>query len=182
MKRTRTTISVFLRIGLVVLLFALLAGVLALAFTYVGNGQRNFYVRYGNEKIISEKKGVELPKDSFSIFQCNTLTGQPIDYDVQIYLNVKNIDNFDFSVDDNRKNFRNDLTEYDCIKSFNVTKSDTHFVVFVPADLTLEKVIQAKYPDKVISGVPAVTLDAKDSFILTVTDGVEKLKTQIYFC
>ena len=59
MKRTRTTISVFLRIGLVVLLFALLAGVLALAFTYVGNGQRNFYVKYGKETIISEKKGVE---------------------------------------------------------------------------------------------------------------------------
>ncbi len=110
------------------------------------------------------------------------MTGQPIDYDVQIYLNVKNIDNFDFSVDDNRKNFRNDLTEYDCIKSFNVTKSDTYFVVFAPADLTLEKVIQAKYPDKAITGVPVVTLDAKDSFILTVTDGVEKLKTQIYFC
>lgn len=182
MKRTSTAISVFFRITLVILLFALLAGVLALAFTYVGNGQRNFYVKYGKETIISEKKGVELPKDRFSVFYCNTLTGQSIDYDVQIYLNVKNIENFDFSVGDNRKNFKSDLTEYDCIKSFNVTKSDTHFVVFVPADLTLEKIIQTKYPDKAISNIPAVPLNTKDSFILTVTDGVEKLKTQIYFC
>lgn len=182
MKRTSTAISVFVRISLIVLLFALLAGVLALTFTYVGNGQRNFYVKYGNETIISEKKGVELPKDSYSVFYCGTLTGQAIDYDVQVFLNIKNMDNFDFSVGDNRKNFKNDITEYDCSKLFSVTKSDNCFILFVPSDLTVKKVLQSKYPKNELTGIPAVKLNIKDSFILTVTDGVEKLKTQIYFC
>ena len=182
MKKTSTAISLFFRILLLILLFALLAGVLGLAITYIGNGQRNFYVKYGNETIISEKKGVELPKDSYTVFYCNTLTGQPIDYDLQVFLNVKGIENFDFSVDGNRKNFKSDLTEYDCAELFNVSKSETCFMFAVPNGLTLEKVIQAKYPDKAITGIPAVKLDTKDSFILTVTDGIEKLKTQIYFC
>ncbi len=182
MKRTNTAISVFVRICLAVLLFILLAGILALTFTYVGNGQRNFYVKYSNEVIISEKKGVELSKDSFSVFYCGTLTGQKIDYDVQVFLNVKNVENFDFSVDENRKNFKSDLTEYNCAELFNVAKFANCFILFIPNDLTVEKVIQSKYPEKKITGIPPVNLDMKDSFILTITDGVEKLKTQIYFC
>ena len=182
MKKTSAAVSVFVRVGLAVLLFALLAAVIAWLFTYVGNGQRNFYVKYGNETIISEKKDVELPKDSLNIFYCGTLTGQSISYDVQVFLNVKNIDNFDFSVDGNRKNFKSDLSEYDCAALFNVEKSDTCFTLSVPSELTVEKIIQTKYPEKEITDVPAVALDTKNSFILTVTDGVEKLKTQIYFC
>lgn len=182
MKRTSTTMSLFFRIFLFVLLFALLAGVLGFAITYIGNGQRNFYIVYDQENIISEKKSVELPKNSYSVFYCNTLTGQAIDYDVQIFLNVKNIDNFDYSVGDNRKNFKTDFVEYDCSELFNIYKSDNCFMFLVPTDLTLKKVIQSKYPEKTIRGVPVINLNTKDSFVLVVTDGVENLRTQIYFC
>ena len=59
MKKTSSAILIFLRLGLLILLFALLAAVVGLAYKFIGNGQRNFYVQYGNEVIASEKKDVE---------------------------------------------------------------------------------------------------------------------------
>lgn len=182
MEKSSNAISVFVRVGLAVLLLALLLGVLGIAFSFIGNGQRNFYVRYGNEVITGEKKGVEFEKQKCYVFTCGTLTGQTVSYDVQITLNVKNVENFDFSVDDKRKNFKSDLTEYDCSKLFDIAKTESCFYLSVPSDLTLQKIIQSKYPDKTITDVPDVDLQKENSFILTVTDGVEKSKTQIYFC
>jgi len=182
MKKTNTAISVFVRVGLLVLLLALLLGVLGMAYSYIGNGQRNFYVQYGNEIVASEKKNVEFEKGKVYVFTCGTLTGQTVSFDVRITLNVKNIENFDFSVDDNRKNFKNDFSEYDCSKLFNLSKTETCFYIYLPTDLTLQDIIQSKYPDKTITDVPNTNLQKENSFILTVTDGVEKAKTQIYFC
>lgn len=182
MGKSSKAISVFVRVGLLVLLLVLLLGVVGMAYSYIGNGQRNFYVQYGNEVITGEKKDVEFEKDNVYVFTCGTLTGQTVSFDVRITLNVKNVENFDFSVDDNRKNFKSDLAEYDCSKLFNLVKSETCFYLSVPFDLTLQAVIQSKYPDKTITDVPNTDMQKENSFILTVTDGVEKAKTQIYFC
>lgn len=177
MKTTKKIVSVFLYVILIVLLF----GMIGLMLKYVDNRQRDFYVKYGNETLVNEKTGIELPKNIYSVFYCNTLTGQSFDYDVQVFLNVKNFENFDFSVDNNRKNFKNDFTEYDCAELFSVSKFDTYFILFVPNGISVEKIIQLKYPGTKITDIPNINLDINDIFILTVMNNVEKLKTQIYF-
>ena len=178
MKKTSAAISVIVYIALL----AVVAGAIALAFAFVNNGQQNFYVQYGNEKIVNEKKDLILDKNVCYVFYCSTVTGQTVDYDVQIFLNVKNIDGFDFSVDGVRKSFRSDMAEYDCGTIFHVAKYDTHFVLSVPDALTLQRIIQTKYADKTVSDVPEHAAWENNSFILTVTDSIERTKTQIYFC
>lgn len=178
MKKTSTAISVIVYIALL----AVVAGAIAIAFAFVNNGQQNFYVQYGNQKILTEKKDVIFEKNVCYVFSCLTVTGQPVDYDVQIFLNVKTIAGFDFSVDGVRKNFRSDMAEYDCGELFHVVKSDTHFVLSVPDALTLQQIIQTKYADKTVSDVPEHTAWENNSFILTVTDSIERTRTQIYFC
>lgn len=182
MNKSKKAMSTFVGLGSLVLFFALLLGVFAIVFSYVNNGQRNFYVRYGNEILAKEKKGVELDKSTSYFFSCGTLTGQTVDYEVQVLINVKSVENFDFIVDGYKKNFRVDMADYDCSALFALTKYETCFFLTPPPEMTLQQFIQAKYPDKAIEGVPDVVLQDKDSFILTVVDGVEKTKTEIYFC
>lgn len=182
MNKSKKVISVFARLGVLVLFFALLLGVFGIAYSYLGNGQRNFYVRYGNETVASEIKGVELEKSVTHTFYCGTITGQTVAYEVEIFVNVKNIDNFDFSVGDNRKNFYTDISGYNCAALFNVMKYENNFFIIIPDEITLFEIVQAKYPEKTITGVPEINLQRENSFILTVTDGVEGSKTQIYFC
>lgn len=182
MNKSNKIVSTFVGLGLLVLFFALLLGVFAIAYSYVNNGQRNFYVQHGNEIVASETKGVRLERSATHVFNCGTLTGQAVAYDVELFVNVKNIDNFDFSVEDSRKNFYTDFSGYNCAAIFNLMKYENNFFIFVPNKVTLLEIVQAKYPDKTITDVPDIVLQKENSFILTVTDGVERTKTQIYFC
>lgn len=176
------TVSIFVRLILVILLIALLLGVVGMLYAFIGNGQRNFYVKFGDEILASEKKNVEFDKNKVYVFYCGTFSGHTVDYETQIFVNVQNIENFDFSVDGNRKNFKSDMTEYDCSGVFNLVKGETCFYLCVPNDLTLFDIVKSKYPDNELANIPNIPLKTANSFVLTVTDGVEKTKTEIYFC
>lgn len=168
-----------------VLIWVLAAAVLALGawgiYAFINNGQRNFYVKYGNEQIIGEKTGVELSAGAISVFYPGTITGQKAVYDVQITVNVKAVENFDFKVDGARKNFKNDIAEYDLSELFGVVKFEDCFTVNIPEKLTVNDILENRYSGKSLEGVPDTVLTAADSFILTVVDSVEKQATQIYF-
>lgn len=182
MEKSGKAVSTVIRLGAVVVLLILLIAVLIITYAYVGNGQQNFYVLYGNKAVASETKGVVFEKDITYVYNCGTVTGQAVAYDVRVYVNVNSVENFDFSVDDYKKNFKTDFAVYDCTKLFDIKKYDKYFSITVTREISLLELIQAKYPDKEIAGVPDMILQSENSFILTITDGAEGTKTQIYFC
>ncbi|MDE6201545.1 MAG: hypothetical protein K2M47_06700 [Clostridiales bacterium] len=182
MAKSSKTISTVISVVFVVLIVALLVGVIFTVRGVTENGQRNFYVQYGNEKVGALKKDIKLETGSAHVFYCGTVTGQSVDYDVEIYVNTDNFDNFDFEVDSRYKNFKKELSTYDCSALFGVVKNDTCFFVSMPSELTMYAIIQSKYDDSTVTGIPDCELSKPNSFILSITDRVEKTTTQIYFC
>lgn len=182
MAKHTSSFSVIVRFIVALIIVALILSAFAFAYKYLGNGQRNFYVARGGVSFGSDTKDAVYEKDVYTVFHCATLTGQKVSYDVQIFVNTKAIDNFDFTVNGSKKNFKVDFLSYNCGALFNLSKIDDLFVLCVPTYLTLFDVINARYSGSVIEGVPGVPLTDKNSFVLTVTDSVEKLKTEIYFC
>lgn len=180
---TKTNPAVIaVRVIVSVLFIGILAAIAVVAYGLINNGGRNFYVQYADKTFVDNTKNFELEKDTGHVFYCNTVTGQTVDYDVKVFLNMDNIDNFGFSLNDERINFKKDFTEYDLSEIFNVEKSVGCFFMSVPSELSLQDIVQSKYKETTIGGVPDIDLYKPDSFVLTVTDSVEKVPVQIYFC
>ncbi len=175
-------VVIAVRVIVSVLLISLLAAVVFMAYRLINNGGRNFYVQYADKTFVGDTKNFELEKDKGHVFYCDTVTGQTVDYDVNVFLNVNDMDNFGFSLNDERISFKKDFTEYDLSELFNVEKNATCFIIFVPSELSLQDIIQSKYKDETVGDVPDIDLHKSDSFVLTVTDSVEKMPVQIYFC
>ena len=163
------------------LVVVVLLGVFGLLYSFVGNGQRNFYVRYGNTPIPARADNYEFEKNAYTVIECGTLTGQKVEYSVTVTFDTK--DNFEtaFNLNDNPTNYKYELYGYDCTELFNVAIYDDCFMFYIPQDLTVAKILQHRYPDDTITGVTEVDLWVKDYFVLTVTDKVECKSTVISF-
>lgn len=176
--RTTDNVSKLISVVVIVLLFVAVFGFI---FAFINNGQRNFCVTYGNEYIVGERKGFELPRDEYAVFHIGTITGQKVVYDATVTLLTDNIDDFEFAVDGEILSFREEFKDYNCDEFLHLSKTDSTIFIYVPSDLTFEKIVRAKYPGKDVAGVSEPVAD-KDIFALTITDSVEHTKTVIRFC
>lgn len=52
------------------LVVVVLLGVFGLLYSFVGNGQRNFYVRYGNTPIPARADNYEFEKNAYTVIEC----------------------------------------------------------------------------------------------------------------
>ena len=59
----------FIQVAVYILLVAGVAAVVFYIYSFVKNGQQDFYVQYGAERISGETN-VELKKDAYSMFSC----------------------------------------------------------------------------------------------------------------
>ncbi|MDE6472077.1 MAG: hypothetical protein K2L52_03535 [Clostridia bacterium] len=164
-----------------VLVAIVLLGVVGMLYSFIGNGQRNFYIRYGSEVMPTSTDNLAFEKDACNVIYCGTLTGQKVEYTVTIALDTSNMSNTSFKLNDSSADFKYDLYGYDCTALFNVEVFDDYFVFFIPKDLTLTKILQNKYSQDTITDVVDVDLWEKDYFVLTVTDKVERSSTVIRF-
>lgn len=171
----------FSKIITYVLIVAVLLGVFGLLYAFIGNGQRNFYVQYGNTSVPPRADNYVFEKNAYTMVYCGTLTGKKVEYSVAITFNTHNISDTSYSLDGKSMNYKYDLYGYDCTELFNVTVADDYFTFYVPQDLTIAEILQTKYPENKISDVTEIDLWAKDYFVLTVTDKVEHRSTAISF-
>lgn len=164
-----------------VLVVVVLAGAIGLLYAFIGNGQRNFYVKYGNTTVPVRADNYVFEKNATTVIQCGTVTGQKVGYDVKVTFNSKDIPNTAFDLNGTPADFKYELYGYDCTALFDVKTYDDYFTLYVPQDLTLTDILQSKYPNDGITNVTETDLWAKDYFTISVTDKVELRTVTISF-
>lgn len=178
--KTKTIVSVIVY-GIIIVA---ILGVIALVLAFVNNGQKNFYVQYGNEKISYKAENVELPKNATTLFYCKNVLGlsdkqeKATNFTVRIEPNQKLIADFDFTVDGKTKGFYGNL---DLTQGLTIAKGEGYFSVYLPEELTLHQLLQACYPDSTVSGVPDINLYEKDYLSIVVYSEEEKATVTIWF-
>ncbi len=178
--KTKTIVSVIVY-GIIIVA---ILGVIALVLAFVNNGQKNFYVQYGNEKISYKAENVELPKNAVTLFYCKNVLGvtdeqaKANNFTVRVEPNQKLIADFDFTVDGKTKGFYGNL---DLTHGLTIAKGEGYFSVYLPEELTLHQLLQACYPDSTVSGVPDINLYEKDYLSIVVYSEEENATVTIWF-
>lgn len=162
-----------------VVIVLIILGAVGFLIAFINNGQRNFYVMYGNEYIVGERKNFELPKDVYTVFHVGTFTGNKVEYDAAVTFDAESIENFEFTVGDEIYDFRAAFSDCDCSELFKLKKSENGIILFA-AELTLKDVVQSKFEGEEVIGVPEAEF-VKDAFVLTFTETVENSRTVIRF-
>ncbi len=170
-----------------VAIFVAILGVIALVFAFINNGQKNFYVQYGDEKISYKKENVELPKNATSLFYCKNVLGlsdkqeKAKNFNVCIQANADALADYDFSgfvVGEKNIDF---FRATDLTKGFDVQIGDGYFSLYLPETLTLQSVLEKVYAGSTVSGVPEINLYEKDYLQIVVTSEIEKANVTICF-
>ncbi len=150
-------------------------------YSFINNGQKNFYVSYGGMTITGSADEIKFEKDKYTVINCNTLTGKTVDYKVTVTFKTDSVNDFDFTHDGGNVNFKKNFSAYDCTELFRVEKSEKYFTLVVPGALTLTDIIRMKFPEGELENVPEHDMWAQDSFIITVVDKQENTRTEISF-
>lgn len=181
--KTKTIISVVVY-GIIIVI---ILGVIALVIAFVNNGQKNFYVQYGDEKISHKIENVELPKNATSLFYCKNVLGlsdkqeKAKNFTVLVAANEKAFADHDFSgytVDGKAKDF---FRGTELTKGMDIQICDGYFMLYLPDALTLQSVLEKVYPDSTVKGVPEINLYEKDYLQLVVYSEEEKATVTIGF-
>lgn len=181
--KTKTIISVIVY-GIIIVI---ILGVIALVIAFVNNGQKNFYVQYGNEKISYKVDNAELPKNATTLFYCKKILGitdkqeKAKNFTVSIVANEKAFADYDFSgytVDGKVKDF---FRGTELTKGMDIQICDGYFMLYLPETLTLQSVLEKVYPDSTVEGVPEINLYEKDYLQLVVYSEEEKATVTIGF-
>lgn len=164
-----------------VLIIALIGGLVL----FINNGQSNFYVEYGGQRISLESSNIELQKGGYTVFNVKNVFGDDIngasknDYTVTISLAREKVPDIEFTVDDELYGL---YGVKDFSPAFRIAKNDGFFTVYIPQNLTIEEILQTCYPDKEISvDEDGVTLWETDCFVLNVKSIKENKTIAIAF-
>ena len=159
------------------MLIAIVSCGIAILVMYLNNGERNFYVQYGDRKIAHNAENVELHKDEITVFYCkNILAVTPEqenvkaqDYEVTVQPNRKALQDFSFTVDRERQRFYGSDIDYGA--GFDVSTHDGFFTVYMPKDYTMSEYLNRIYGKTVTSAdieLSEIKLYEKDCFTLSV--------------
>lgn len=166
-----------------VLIVAVLLGVFGLFYAFVGNGQSNYYVEYGNKQISRKRTNIELPKNAYSLFYVKSILFDKSfvsadDYEVNIYLDRDNVADIGFTVDGIKYGLHGDI---DFSQAFKVDKQDGFFIIYLSAENSISQILQACYPNKTIVVDEDIPLWESDCFQVIITFLVENKTVAISF-
>ena len=183
MKKTSTVMSVIFRVIVVILII----GVVGMVFAFMNNGQKNFYVRYGNENISYKTENKELQKNAYNVFYCKNVLAvsnemsKADNFTVTIMANEKALSGCDFSSMKMDGIPTNSFFATDVTVAFDITIGNGYFTLYLPETLTAETVLNKVYPEVEITGIPEINLYEKDYFSILVYSEQEKSTVTIGF-
>ena len=175
----------FIQVAVYILLVAALGAVAFYVYMFVQNGQHDFYVRYGEEKISGEKS-VELCKDGWSFFSCEKVlsfgdASEASNFTVSVEFNPS-VDNGikDFKVGDKYKSI--DKEQPDFSEVFNLQVTDNGFRLYFPSSFkTMKDTFEAYYSGQSVSEFPEIILSNDYYFRLVVFEKSENVTVYIPF-
>lgn len=152
----------FLKYSIIISATITIGLLIAYLIVFINNGQKTFYVQYGETEIRNKAENVELPTNELLVFECKNSMGLGAEYNVKIFFAEK----FEYKVN----NVLSSSSELDDISdNFNLVKNKDFFTLFIDKNLTVEKILKTFYSGKTVSSVPSVDLTKNDYFTLIVT-------------
>lgn len=165
---------------IVLLITALIAGLVL----FINNGQSNFYVEYGGQRISNDISNIELKKGGYSVLYVKNVFGDVVngmpkaDYKTTVSLYKKNIEDIEFTADGDVYGLY-DIEDFS--PAFKITQMNGVLTIYIPLNYTLLDVLKACYPDKEIVIDNDVALWANDCFVLNIKSLAEKKTVTVAF-
>lgn len=166
---------------IVALLVAVAVGVI-LKYTNGGNESfKTFYVQYGNDKILSSETGKKMKLESEKLYYFEVGytfdigNEEPRDYSVCVVPNTKV--NFSFLVDGKPFYWKGDVPELS--QNFGLKKSPTSFSLFVPANTSLQTILQGVYAGKTVEVPTMEEIGTEYLYTLVISSYNGKIAYQI---
>lgn len=170
-----------------IVFIAVLIGAVGMAIAFIENGQKNFYVQFGNEKISYKTENKVLQKDAYNIFYCKNILGitdetsKADNFTVSVYANDKAFAACDFSTMKMDGIPTNTFLATDCTAAFDITIYDGYFILYLPKTLSAATVLHKIYPNSNITNIPEIDLYEKDYFYISVYSEQEQATVTIGF-
>lgn len=149
---------------------AVITGTVYFVYNFIRNGQKSFYVTYGETKIQAGSiVGLELPENETVFFTGRTVAGvgdentQVENFTVSV-VPLESLTGVTYTVDGKEEKLSSDL---DFSETFKVNKTGATFSVFVPAKLDLKAAI-AQATGKDVTSVSNLPDGKTDYFVIRV--------------
>ena len=159
-----------------VAILAVLAAIGYFVYNFVRNGQKSFYLSYGNEKILAGTSEIELPSNTTVFFTGRTIAGvsdestQVENYTVSVVPTQKLVTAIRYRVGEEKETYLSGDTDFS--KAFRVSKKGANFSVFIPVELELRAAISEAI-GKDLSSVTGTPTDKGNYFELRVVYAAE---------
>ena len=165
--KKKTTITVLSSV-LVLLLFVMVFGLISHFTNGFKEDFKTFYVSYAGTDIMSEKSktvlacGEEHRFDVTYVFEGLDEDAETKSYQVEIVSNVEKGQEITYTVDGETMRYEDGMY---LTKAFTIEKEDRHFIIRLPEDTSLEKVLEGVYGKEV--EVPG-NADYVDQYLYTL--------------
>lgn len=151
-------------------------------YSFVRNGQKSFYVSYGETKISAGTSELELPKNTTVFFSGRTIAGMGEEstlvenYTVKVVPTQKLVTAVKYRVGEEKETYLSGDADFS--KAFKVTKKGATFSLIVPVELELKAAI-AEAVEKEITTVSGTPAEEGSYFELVIEYAAENAKIVI---
>lgn len=157
MKAAKITAYVLVTLAII----AALTAVGLFVYTFVRNGQKSFYLAYGDTRLSAGTNEIDLPANTTAFFTGRTIAGvgdentQVENYTVSVVPTKKFVTTVKYRGGDGKDTYVSGDTDFS--KAFKVVKYGATFSVFVPIEIDLGTALTAALGSEVgtLSGVPS---------------------------
>ena len=155
---------------------AVITGTVYFVYNFIRNGQKSFYLSYGNEKILAGTNEIELPSNTTVFFTGRTIAGvsdestQVENYTVSVVPTQKLVTAIKYRVGEEKETYLSGDTDFS--KAFKVSKKGATFSVFIPVELELRAAVSEAI-GKDLSSVTGTPTDKGNYFELRVVYAAE---------
>lgn len=179
--------KVIAKVLISLIVIVILIGAVAMIYAFIDNGQRNFYIQYGNEKISYKLDDISLQKNAYNIFFCKNLLAisddatKATNYTVSVVVIDDAFADIDFSAMKMDGIPTNSFLTTDVTDAFDIYIDSGYFIIYLPSTLTPKTVLNKVYPNVNITGAPNIDLYEKDYFYIQVYSEEEQSTITIGF-
>ena len=183
-QKTRRRISTATNAIVAIFIVLLLLGVVGFFAFFTNNFTsdfKTFYVKVRGETILNDKENYEVSVNDEYRFDVGYTFGffnkdQKLGYRVKIKPNITEETKFDFTVNGEKYGYEG---ETDLTQGFDVKQYDDYFTLTATKDLP--DILQALYPNKMLTDVPNAINSGQDYFMLLIYSEDETTRIAIKF-
>ena len=162
-----------------VVIIAFVLGVFGVFVGFVNNGQKSFYLQYGETQLYNDVEHYEFNHNTYYYFNVKNSLGftdeqiNGIDYSIKVVLDPTKLLSHGYTSYICDDHFYSFSEEIDCTDYFIVNQEGNSFVFRLASELTLSTILENYHSSSALSEVPDVELYSDNYFVLIVTNNAD---------